>query len=62
MIRGLRGFFDRFVSMMEHCIAERFMDERHRAMWTVVDRVDNVLEAIDSAPDWPESARSFSTP
>jgi uncharacterized protein (TIGR00730 family) len=29
-----RGFYDRIVAALEHCIVERFMDTRHREMWT----------------------------
>ena len=31
-----RGFFDPCIELLERCIAERFMDPRHRAIWQVV--------------------------
>lgn len=56
-----RGFFDPFLAMLERCIAERFMDPRHREMWQVVDEPEQVLDAIEAAAPWAESARRFAS-
>ncbi|MBC7186076.1 MAG: TIGR00730 family Rossman fold protein [Calditrichaeota bacterium] len=53
------GFFDPLLQLFERCIAERFMDPRHRQMWTVVDEPAEVLEAIRQAPPWPSGAVQF---
>lgn len=53
------GFFDPCIELLEHCIAERFMDERHRAMWQVVGEPEEVLEAFRSAPEWSSEAIGF---
>jgi uncharacterized protein (TIGR00730 family) len=57
-----RGFYDRVVAALEHCIAERFMDTRHRDIWTVVNEPEEVLEAIRTAPRWSAENRSFAVP
>lgn len=57
-----RGFYDRVVAALEHCIAERFMDTRHRDIWTVVDEPEDVLSAIQTAPRWSAENRSFAVP
>jgi hypothetical protein len=54
-----RGFYDRIVAALEHCIAERFMDTRHRDIWTVVNEPEEVLEAIQTAPRWSAENRNF---
>jgi len=54
-----RGFYDRVVAALEHCIAERFMDARHREMWSVVNEPEEVLEAIQTAPPWSAANRDF---
>lgn len=54
-----RGYFDPLLAVLHQCVEERFMNERHRQMWTVVDRVDQVLDAIREAPPWDEDARRF---
>ncbi len=40
-------------------LEERFMDQRHGAMWSLVDSPENVIEAIRKAPAWDSSARKF---
>jgi hypothetical protein len=54
-----RGFYDRVVAALEHCIAERFMDVRHRGLWTVVNEPEEVLEAIRTTPRWSADSRDF---
>lgn len=62
VIVNVRGFYDPLVAMLDRTIAQRFMDERHRSMWTVVDRPEEVLEAIRRAPAWSAEARRFARP
>lgn len=54
-----RGFYDRVVDTLEHCIAEHFMDTRHRDIWTVVNEPEDVIKAIQSAPRWSAENRNF---
>ncbi|UCC82680.1 MAG: TIGR00730 family Rossman fold protein [Gemmatimonadota bacterium] len=53
------GFFDPCIELLERCIAERFMDARHRAMWQVVAEPEEVLGAFRSAPEWSSEAIGF---
>lgn len=53
------GYFDPILTALNRAVDERFMNEKHREMWTVVDRVEDVLPAIASAPKWDDNARSF---
>lgn len=57
-----RGFYDRVVAALEHCIAERFLDTRHRDMWSLVNEPEAVLEAIQFAPPWSPENRDFAVP
>jgi uncharacterized protein (TIGR00730 family) len=61
-ILNLRGFFDPLLAMLERCIAERFMDERHGAMWVAVKEPEEVLPALRAAPPWDADARRFAVP
>jgi len=54
-----RGFYDRVVEALNHCIEERFMDTRHREIWTVVNEPEEVLSAIETAPRWSAENRDF---
>src|SRR5271155_495829 len=40
------GFYSPCVSFLESCIERRFMDDRHRKMWSLVERPEEVLGAI----------------
>jgi uncharacterized protein (TIGR00730 family) len=54
-----RGFFRPFIELMKSAIEERFMDERHLAMWQIVNAPEEVPAALAEAPQWSGAARSF---
>lgn len=53
------GFYDPLINMFDKCVSESFMRAEHKAIWSVVDEVDQVLEAIRNAPPWDSSAIKF---
>jgi uncharacterized protein (TIGR00730 family) len=59
IIVNTNGYYDHFIAMMRHAVEERFMDPRHEGMWTVVNSVDEVMDAITSAGVWHENARDW---
>ncbi len=59
VVVNTRGFFDPCIELLERCIAERFMDMRHRAMWQVVSEPEDVMGAFGTAPDWSPAAIDF---
>jgi uncharacterized protein (TIGR00730 family) len=56
-----RRFFDPLLALLSSAIVERFMDERHQAMWQVVDHPEQVPGAIAAASTWSADARAFAT-
>jgi uncharacterized protein (TIGR00730 family) len=56
---NVRGFFNPCIELLETCIRERFMDDRHRAMWTVVDKPEDVIHSIQNSVKWDADARGF---
>jgi uncharacterized protein (TIGR00730 family) len=62
VIVNVRGFYNPLRALLDRAVEERFMDERHRQMWTFVDRPEDVLGAIRSAPEWSAEARTFARP
>jgi uncharacterized protein (TIGR00730 family) len=62
VIVNVRGFYDPLRDLLERAIAERFMDPRHREMWTFVEGPEAVLDAIRAAPAWSSEARAFARP
>jgi uncharacterized protein (TIGR00730 family) len=57
-----RGFFDPLVQLLSSAVSERFMDERHRAMWQIVAEPEDVPAALAAAPEWTSEARGFAVP
>ncbi len=61
-IVNVNGFYDPLADLLARSIAERFMDERHAAMWSVVSQPEEVAGALRSAPAWSAAARAFAVP
>ena len=59
VVVNTRSYFDDLLRALERCIAERFMDPRHKLMWSIVNEPEEVLPAIHSAPAWDSSSLSF---
>ena len=59
---NLGGFYDPLLAMLDRCVRERFMDERHAAMWTAVREPEEVLPALRAAPPWDADPRRFAVP
>jgi uncharacterized protein (TIGR00730 family) len=58
---NVNGFFDPCVALLDRAVDERFMNERHRDMWTVVATPEAVPEALHTAKPWSRDARAFAT-
>ncbi len=59
IIVNTRRYFDPLIAFLEQMIREKFMNERHREMWTVIENPSRVLEAIQNAPKWSSENRNF---
>jgi predicted Rossmann-fold nucleotide-binding protein len=57
-----RGYFDPLVELLSRAVSERFMDERHHAMWQVVAEPEEVPAALAAAPAWTSDAQGFAVP
>jgi uncharacterized protein (TIGR00730 family) len=56
------GYFDPCIEMLRRCVAERFMDERHAAMWSVVAEPEAAYAALEAMPTWTAASRGFAVP
>ncbi len=61
-IVNVNGFYDPLAELLARSITERFMDEKHGAMWLMVREVEEVANALRSAPPWSAKARAFAVP
>ena len=56
---NVNRFFDPCIELLNRCVDERFMDEKHRAMWSVAEDPESVIPTLRSAGEWSRDARSF---
>lgn len=59
LLLNVRGFYAPLQDFMAQVIHERFMNDEHLAMWSLVDAVDDVLPTIAATPRWREDARDY---
>ncbi len=61
IILNINGFYDPLLAMLERTIEEKFMAPEHRQMWSVVEDVTQVMQAVQQAPAWRPDAIKFAT-
>jgi len=59
VLLNTQAYFDHLLLALDRSVSERFMDPRHKAMWSVVSAPAEVLPAIHAAPSWDSSSISF---
>lgn len=59
VIVNTANYYAPMIEMLQRSIDFRFMDQRHREMWRVVEEPEQVLDAIRNSPPWDAQNRSF---
>jgi hypothetical protein len=59
IILNTNGYYDPLKQMLERCVSENFMFEKHLEMWTFVDEPEQVIDSIKNAPGWDEYSINF---
>lgn len=59
VILNLNGFYDSLELFLERMIAENFMSEKHRHIWTFVKTPEEIIPAIENAMPWSADAIHF---
>ncbi|MEK9756482.1 MAG: TIGR00730 family Rossman fold protein [Bacteroidota bacterium] len=59
IILNVDGFYDPFKEMLEKCVDEKFMDDKHLDMWQFVDDYQDVIPSIKNAKPWNSDALNF---
>ena len=54
IILNLDGFYNSLIDLLERMIEEKFMRPEHRGIWQVVATPEEILAAIENAPEWSE--------
>jgi len=61
VIVNTNGFYEPLKRMLEKCVNENFMNEKHLQMWSFVNQPEEVIEAIKQATVWDRKAIKFAT-
>jgi len=61
VILNANGFYEPLRQMLEKCVSENFMNEKHLQMWKFVDRPEDVINSIKNAESWDKDAINFAT-
>jgi len=59
VLLNTQSYFDHLLLALERSVSERFMDPRHKSMWSVVKEPEEVWPAIQSTPPWHSSSIKF---
>ena len=59
---NVAGFYDACAAQLERCIEDGFMNAEHGRMWSVVNRVEELLPALEAQPEWDASMRDIARP
>ncbi|WP_155203481.1 TIGR00730 family Rossman fold protein [Xanthovirga aplysinae] len=59
VIVNVKGYYDPLIEMLNRSIEENFMHKNHQNLWVEVSSAEEVLEAVQNAPLWDESAIKF---
>jgi len=59
LILNLDGYYDKLLEMMHHAVDSGFMSQKHLNIWTVFEKPEDVLEAIENSAPWSEDAIHF---
>ncbi len=61
VILNTNGFYNPLKDMLEMCISQNFMHEKHLEMWEFVDKPEEVINAIKNSVKWNSDAINFAT-
>jgi len=52
IILNTDNYYNELLKLLDKTVTENFMLEEHKKMWQVVNFVEEILPAINTAPDW----------
>ncbi|HLO81939.1 MAG TPA: TIGR00730 family Rossman fold protein [Chitinophagaceae bacterium] len=61
VILNTNNYYEPLKQMLEKCVSEYFMMEKHLDMWTFVNHPEEVVPALQAAGDWDQGAIQFAS-
>jgi hypothetical protein len=59
IVLNTNGYYDPLKLVLQRCVDEQFMLDKHMEMCTFVDQPEEIIPAIQAAGDWNEDALRF---
>lgn len=59
IVLNIDGYYEPLKALLQRCVDERFMLDKHMEMCTFVDHPEDILPAIEAAGDWTEDALAY---
>jgi len=59
VVLNTNGYYEPLRTMLEKCVTENFMKEKHLSMWSFVADPEDVLPTIRHTPEWDKNAIRF---
>ncbi len=59
IIYNTAGYYDALIELLQHAIEQRFMRDIHASLWHVATTPQEVLDALDTLPEWDPSLRKL---
>ena len=59
VILNTNDYYNPIKTMLERCVTERFMNDKHLSMWSFVAEPKDVLSTIRHTPEWDKNAIRF---
>lgn len=59
LLLNTRNFYAGLQEFLAHVVEEKFLNQEHSRMWSLVDTPEQVLPAIQATPVWRADARDY---
>ena len=56
IIFNFDGYYDPLIELLNKMEKEKFHNTIHQDMWSVCDKIDDLISTINNAPKWYKSA------
>jgi len=61
VILNTNGFYNPLENLLESCVSQNFMHEKHLQMWKFVNEPEEVISAIKNSVKWEANSINFAT-
>ncbi len=61
VILNTNGFYNPLKEMLETCVSQNFMHQKHIEMWKFVNNPEEIINAIRNSAEWNSEAINFAT-